>query len=254
MSDVLVLCYHALSERWEAALSVTPTALERQVGLLLRRGYRPTTFTQAVLAPPAPRTLAITFDDAFASVKTYAAPVLAALGAVATVFAPTAFMDGEGALRWPGLEEWLATDHAGELAAMSWAQLRELADAGWEIGSHTRTHPHLTQLDDVELARELEGSRADCERHLGRSCEAIAYPYGDVDQRVAAAAQRAGYAVGAALSSRLAPLGPHRQPRVGVYHGDDPLRFRLKVARVLRLARASRLWPQRVDRAQGAGV
>ena len=36
---------------------------------------------------------------------------------------------------------------------MSWAELRTLADAGWEIGSHTVTHPHLTQLDDATLAR-----------------------------------------------------------------------------------------------------
>ena len=40
MPDVLVLCYHAVSERFPAALSVTPEAFERQLHLLARAGYR----------------------------------------------------------------------------------------------------------------------------------------------------------------------------------------------------------------------
>src|SRR5690242_17980600 len=52
MPDVLVLCYHAVSPVWPAALSVTPAALERQLGRLLDRGYRATTFAHALSAPP----------------------------------------------------------------------------------------------------------------------------------------------------------------------------------------------------------
>jgi peptidoglycan/xylan/chitin deacetylase (PgdA/CDA1 family) len=63
MSDVLVLCYHAVSVRWPAELSVTPERLEEQLRLLVRRGFKGATFHQAVIAPPAPRTLAVTFDD-----------------------------------------------------------------------------------------------------------------------------------------------------------------------------------------------
>ncbi len=125
---------------------------------------------------------------------------------------------------------------------MGWDDLGSLCERGWEIGSHTRTHPHLSTLDSDTLRLELEESRQECEHALGRPCESIAYPYGDVDDRVAAAARAAGYAAGAALSSRLERLGPHRWPRVGIYHADEWWRFRLKAARPLREARGSKLW------------
>jgi peptidoglycan/xylan/chitin deacetylase (PgdA/CDA1 family) len=243
VTDVLVLCYHAVSPTWEADLSLAPEEFEHQVDYLLDRGWHPMTFADAVLGAPARRKLAITFDDAFASVKTYAAPVLASRGAPATVFVPTAFPSTGRALAWPGTEQWQATAHAGELSPMGWSDLDELAQAGWEIGSHTRTHPRLTQLADAELERELADSKEECTRQLGRTCDTIAYPYGDVDRRVADAARRVGYRAGAALSSRLERLGPHRHPRVGIYHGDVAWRFRLKASRPMRELRASMLWP-----------
>src|SRR3954454_13564814 len=49
MNDLLVLCYHAVSHTWPAALSVTPEALDRQLGQLTRRGYRGARFTDVVL-------------------------------------------------------------------------------------------------------------------------------------------------------------------------------------------------------------
>jgi peptidoglycan/xylan/chitin deacetylase (PgdA/CDA1 family) len=239
--DVVVLCYHALSRRWECPLAVAPEALARQVSFFLRRGFVATTFTRAVLDPPAPRTLAVTFDDAFASVAEHGRDALGELRAPATVFAPTEFMAGGRLLAWPGIEQWLDGEHAGELRALSWEGLGELAEAGWEIGSHSRTHPRLTRLPDGELREELAGSRAQLQAALGRPCEAIAYPYGDVDERVAAAAGAAGYRAGASLSRDLRPRGPLRQPRVGIYRVDRWWRFCAKAARPARALRASPL-------------
>lgn len=243
MSDVVVLCYHALSPDWEADLSLAPEEFERQISHLLRRGWHPSTFGEAVLRPPARRTLAITFDDAFMSVKRYATPFLSARGVRATVFAPTAFMSDRKTLAWPGIDQWRGTESEHELEPMGWSDLLELAGQGWEIGSHTRTHPKLTQLDAAQLEQELAGSRADLNARLDIDCTTIAYPYGDVDERVADAARRAGYTAGAALSSRLAPLGPLRHPRIGIYRADRSWRFGLKAAGPMRWLRASRLWP-----------
>jgi peptidoglycan/xylan/chitin deacetylase (PgdA/CDA1 family) len=238
MIDVLILCYHAVSPTWRTSLAVTPTGFERQLHYLLRRGWEPTTFTEAVLRPSAPRTLAITFDDAFQSVATYAAPALAEVGARATVFVPTAFPADPSRLSWPGIDHWADSAQSSELDAMSWSALGALAESGWEIGSHTRTHPHLTQLDTRQLDEELTGSREDCARAVGCRCESIAYPYGDVDERVAEAARRAGYSAGAALSRRLLRIGPYREPRVGIYNRDAAWRFRLKAARSVRALRS----------------
>ena len=243
MTDVLVLCYHAVSPSWTAALSVTPDALERQLGALVRRGWKGATFSQAVFDPPAPRTLAVTFDDAFASVHERAEPILTSLGLPASVFVPTAFMSHRQPLRWDGIDQWQQTPHANELQGMDWNDLGELAELGWEIGSHTCTHPHLTALDDASVRTELVDSRQQCRANVGSECTAIAYPYGDIDRRVAMIARDAGYQTGGCLNSNLVPRGPLRWPRIGVYHADERWRFELKALLIMRLLRASRLWP-----------
>ena len=56
-------------------------------------------------------------------------------------------------------------------------------------------------------------------------------------------AREAGYMTGACLDHSLVPLGPHLWPRVGIWHHDSDLRFRLKISRFTRNARASRLGP-----------
>ena len=243
-SDVLVLCYHAVSPTWNAALAVTPDALERQLSMLVSRGFKGATFTDAVVCPPHRRTLAVTFDDGFLSVLERAGPILARLGLVATVFVPTAFMGRRQPLAWNGTERWAGTRFADELQGMDWDDLGSLVASGWEVGSHSRTHPRLTRLDQDALSAELLESRLECDRRLGAPCTAIAYPYGDVDGRVADAAGEAGYAAAARLSSSLIPRGPLQWPRIGIYHGDARSRFRLKANAAIRRLRATGLWPE----------
>lgn len=237
---MLVLCYHAVSERWPAALSVTPEDLERQLETLVGRGYRGATFSAAVRAPDRGRTVAVTFDDGYRSVIEHAHPILSALGLPGTVFVPTSFVGQEAPMSWPGIGQWLDGPHEKEMTPMSWDELRRLADAGWEIGSHTVSHPRLTQLDDATLAWELGESRRVCELRMKRACESIAFPYGDHDGRVVQAADHAGYATAGTLPKlRIHAARELRWPRVGIYHRDAGLRFRLKVSPTVRRIRSA---------------
>ena len=234
MSDVLVLCYHAVSETWPADLSVRPDAFAEQLESLVRRGYRGVTFSEAVQDRGSGRRLAVTFDDAYRSVRELALPVMARLGLPGTVFVPTDHLGTEAPMSWPGIDHWRGGEHDGELIPMALGELEELAAAGWEIGSHTQSHPHLTRLDEVRLDEELEGSRAELERLLGAPCRSLAYPYGDVNARVAEAARRAGYAAAGTLVAHAGSTDPLLWPRVGVWHGDSERRFRVKVSRAVR--------------------
>lgn len=242
--DVLVLCYHAVSEDWPAALSVTPQRLEAQLRFLTERGYQGATFAEATGdSPPALKTVAITFDDAYRSVVELAAPILERYGFPATVFVPTAHVDTDEPMSWPGIDGWVGGPHEAELVPATWRQLRELADRGWEIGSHTRTHPRLTTLDDSTLETELGDSRREVEQALGRPCLTIAYPYGDEDERVERATAAAGYERAAALPyPRSHAAAALRWPRVGVYHDDDLTRFGRKVSPVVRRLRRHPAW------------
>jgi peptidoglycan/xylan/chitin deacetylase (PgdA/CDA1 family) len=116
------------------------------------------------------------------------------------------------------------------MRSMSWEMAEELAGAGWEVGAHTMTHPHLPRLGDEQLAQELLDSRRRVEERLGR-CEMLAYPFGEWDARVARAAARAGYEFAFSL-----PFGQQLManrmsiPRVTVDHRDDEVRFARKLS------------------------
>jgi peptidoglycan/xylan/chitin deacetylase (PgdA/CDA1 family) len=227
--QVVCLCYHAVSADWPSPLAVTPAQLERQLAWLVDRGWTGTTFTRAVLDPPAPRTLAVTFDDAYLSVLEQALPILAALQIPGTVFAPTRFMSARQQLCWPGIDHWVGSRHAAELDSMDWDDLRQLKDRGWEVGSHTLTHPHLNDLGDQELTAELEESREQCTNELEEECVSLAYPYGRASRRVAESARRAGYRAAATIPPEPDGVDVMRRPRIGVYRVDHMRRFQIKI-------------------------
>jgi peptidoglycan/xylan/chitin deacetylase (PgdA/CDA1 family) len=230
-SDVLVLAYHAVSDSWPAVTTVTVSQFHEQLESLLARGYKGTTFTQALTSPPPGRVMAITCDDAHRSVYEVAYPLLREHGVPATIFAPTDYVGTGQPTGWQGFEAAAAGPHAHELVCMSWDQLAEVTeDSGWEIGSHTCSHPHLPTLSDERLRDELERSRQTIEERLGGPCPSIAYPYGDHDTRVVAAADAAGYRFGATLPVGGARSLPLRWARVGVFRSDSQRRFKLLTA------------------------
>jgi peptidoglycan/xylan/chitin deacetylase (PgdA/CDA1 family) len=72
---------------------------------------------------------------------------------------------------------------------MSWDDARALAAAGFDLGSHTVSHPILRGLPAGDLRRELRESRAVIETQTGRPCTALAFPNGrarDLDASVLA--------------------------------------------------------------------
>ncbi|HMA54785.1 MAG TPA: polysaccharide deacetylase family protein [Acidobacteriota bacterium] len=68
---------------------------------------------------------------------------------------------------------------------LSWDDLKALADQGFELSSHTITHPRLAVLDDANLDYELEKSRQDILDHLGsKHTFTVECPFGTEDERV----------------------------------------------------------------------
>jgi peptidoglycan/xylan/chitin deacetylase (PgdA/CDA1 family) len=246
MSAPLILCYHAVASAWPGSSAVSEAALTRQLALLRRRGYEG--FTLSALerrrrdGTLPGRSVAITFDDGYASVVR-ARELLANAGYPATVFVVTQFVDSGLPLRWAGIDHWLATRHASELRPLSWEELKSLRDDGWEIGSHTVTHPDLRSLDDDALMWELSASRVAIAARLG-DCRVLAYPYGTADARVASAAATVGYYAACTLSIS------HRldewlcRPRTGIYDHDRGLRLRVKLSPAVRSLRRSAAGPR----------
>jgi peptidoglycan/xylan/chitin deacetylase (PgdA/CDA1 family) len=82
-----------------------------------------------------------------------------------------------------------------EFGPVTWAEAREMQANGIEIGSHTLTHPILTNIGDEQLRRELRDSRSRLEEALKRRVDQFCYPNGDYDQRVSREVAQAGYRI-----------------------------------------------------------
>jgi peptidoglycan/xylan/chitin deacetylase (PgdA/CDA1 family) len=157
-------------------------------------------------------------------------PILAELEVPATVFAIAGRVGATSEL--PG---------AGERPLLCWDELRRLRHLGWEIGSHTWSHPDLTSLDDDELEQELVKSSDAVRAQLGERCTALAYPYGRTDARVVAAVRRAGYDAAFTVPRRWSRPEPLLWPRVTVWRGDSPAATAFKSSAPVRAVRGSRL-------------
>lgn len=108
----------------------------------------------------------------------------------------------EGVCGRPGLQP----HDAMRYDFLTWDEVREMATAGVEFGSHTVSHPILRSLDDRALAVELLESKRTIESHLGRECYAFAYPNGGFDDfgaREMAALESAGYRCALSLEGGL---------------------------------------------------
>jgi peptidoglycan/xylan/chitin deacetylase (PgdA/CDA1 family) len=176
-----ILMYHVIAKAppgvTNAHLWVDRDVFAEQMRALHDAGYTAITLQQAwdgwKHGGPLPRKpLVLSFDDGYLSHYTHAKPVLRALG-------------------WPGVL-YLTIKAIGP-GGLTQRQLRALLKAGWELDSHTLTHPDLTTLDDAALAHELTGSRRELQRRFGVPANFFAYPTGRHDARVRAAAQAAGY-------------------------------------------------------------
>jgi peptidoglycan/xylan/chitin deacetylase (PgdA/CDA1 family) len=223
----LVLCYHAISERWNDPLAILEAAFERQLRLLLSRGRIPIDL-EGVLSNRR-GTFHVTFDDAYRSMMT-AVPLLERLGVRATVFVCTEYARDGRPFVVPELRGRVG-EEPHELSTMSWDELRDLAARGVGIGSHTVSHPHLPELTDAELRREVADSREEIEAALSQPCRFLAYPYGDDDERVHTAACDAGYLAAFTLRGSVLRANQYALPRIDIYRRDRMLRFAAKASR-----------------------
>lgn len=234
----VVLCYHALSDTWEHLLSVRRSAFEQHLRLMRARGYAAASAVEA--ARGRGRLFHVTFDDALRSVID-AVPILERQRVPATVFACSSYARGGKVFDVPELAAETSA-HPGELATLDWEALAELAEHGIEVGSHTKTHPHLSRLSDAELRTELVESREELEDLLGRTCRFLAFPYGEHDDRVRSAARAAGYDAAFALPGRSKPWDAFAIPRVGIWRHTSLVRAAVKTSRLSWPVAARRGW------------
>jgi peptidoglycan/xylan/chitin deacetylase (PgdA/CDA1 family) len=237
-----ILYYHHVGERRESGghrrLWISNERFGQQMNYLAREGYHCSSLrdVEALLQGnerARQRAVVLTFDDGYKNFHEFAYPLLRQYGFGATVFVVTGQVGG--------LSRW---DAGWETPLMGWTELRDLTAHGIEIGSHTASHPRLTQLQPAEAKRELETSRAVLEQNLGVPAGTLAYPFGDWNAAVEELARQTGYHLACRITrgNRHSPAELHRLNRVPVDEFTTLPRFRRKLSPLYDFTCRMRRW------------
>ena len=133
---------------------------------------------------------------------------------------------------------------------MSWTQIRELGEAGMEIGAHTYSHPNLALAPSSRVAWELSQSKEVLEQELEQRIDSMAYPFGKLRRHITdetlRLADEAGYKqAGAILHRGVRSSDPLLQiPRFTIAQ-DSTAQVRAKVWGNLDLVGFGQAWAPR---------
>lgn len=236
-SGAVFLCYHSVASEGPRYLTITADLFERQLSMLRRRGLRGGdlgALREVAEGRAAEPTAFLTFDDGFRDNFETVLPLLREYRLRAFVFVLPPLLEGGGAFEWPEMTADLER-HRATMRSVTWPMLEQMKEGGFEVGSHTLSHPHLPDLAGEELREELWQSRAALKERLG-SCDTLAYPFGEWSPEVAAAAADCGYRFAFTLPtvSGQHDATPLSIPRVNVDYRDDERRFAAKLSPLAR--------------------
>jgi peptidoglycan/xylan/chitin deacetylase (PgdA/CDA1 family) len=221
---IRILGYHRLAPNTEP-LSVSPKEFRAQMHAVRASGATPIRLAEALRLLETPvegRYVCITFDDGYADNIEHGEPVLREFEIPATIFVPTAVIDGRCTYFW----------YKTAPPALSWDEIRAASSAGIiDFQSHTATHRWLPELTHDEALAEFRESRARLESELGSAPSSIAFPSGLYGSRevelVRATGYRAGITTNPGINHGAAPLAELR--RTLVFGEDDATLFGAKL-------------------------
>lgn len=164
--SAVILMYHRFGEDAYPSTNVRIDQFEAQIKELSKGRYTVLPVREIVAALRSgkelpDRTIGITIDDAYLSIYTQAWPRLKAAGFPFTLFVATDPID----------------KHYGDM--LNWDQIREMHDAGVDIGAHTASHLHMADASATANKADVEKSVTRIEKEIGERPTLFAYPYGE---------------------------------------------------------------------------
>lgn len=126
-------------------LSLSISSFQEEMNYLKKNNYKTLTLTE-MLDNQLAKSVVLTFDDGYIDVYQNAFPIMQKSGFSGVVF--------------------IITDLVGTPGYMSWEELKELKNAGWEMGSHTLSHPSLETLDFDSATKQIVESKKIIEQKL----------------------------------------------------------------------------------------
>lgn len=208
------------------SLIVSPASFARQMWLLKILGYRGVSMGEVMQYLRGEKTVAthgkvvgITFDDGYQNNLTYALPVLQRYGFSSTCYAVSS-MAGQS-------NSWDADNGVAIKPLMTASHMREWIACGQDVGSHTRHHANLNQVDRVIAKDEITQSKNELEAITGVACKHFCYPYGQYDFEHTMMARTAGYDSATTTEHGVADgsHGAFELPRMGILKNTNLWQF-----------------------------
>jgi peptidoglycan/xylan/chitin deacetylase (PgdA/CDA1 family) len=211
VSGAAIFCYHdfVTDPAVRAAIPaahrpyvLTEGELAAHLAALDRPAFRASRLADVVREPAMGR-FVLSFDDGHVSNHRVAYPLLATRG-------------------WPGCF-FVIAGQVGAPDSMDWPQLRELADGGMEIGSHSLTHPFMHELSLDEIRREFGESKRRLEDGIGRSVTLASLPRGSTVAGIGTVLAELGYEAFCTSEPGVVDSGTDRFaiPRIAVKRGTS---------------------------------
>lgn len=201
-SSVKVMMYHRIVEDTEHMRgyfwTITKSQLRQELEMLDKWGYTCIGFQDyslfqkgELVLPKKP--VILTFDDGYEEIHKNALPILREFGVKATMF-----VLGDQKVR---ANLWDTDPDINGVPLLDGRRIRELYQAGFEIGSHSMTHPSLTKLPGKEAWMEISDSKKNLEDLIQASVTTFAYPFGLATQALKEMVRSAGYDYGCGVFS-----------------------------------------------------
>ena len=179
-ASAVAVTYHRFGDGRFPSTNITIEQLDAHIEELTSGDYNVVRLSEIVDAfesgtPLPPKTVAITIDDAYATVFEAGWPRFRKAGLPVTLFVSTGPVNN-------GFDDM-----------MTWDQIRQMKAEGAEIGGHTVTHLHMTRFDTDRNRREIEESNASFESELGEVPSLFAYPFGEASSEIEAMIRKSGH-------------------------------------------------------------
>ena len=189
-SEIPILMYHEIRDQYDNMMCISQKEFSRQMGLLERQDYK--TISLARLKKGVEnneetneKLVVITFDDGREGVYSNAYPILRDNGFIATLYVVPSWIDSKEMftrrIGSTGKEIPLGEQYS---AFMSWENLKELSNHGYDIGSHTFSHQLLVNLENEALKQELDLADKAIKDNLGLDVKHFCYPYGSFNEQI----------------------------------------------------------------------
>jgi peptidoglycan/xylan/chitin deacetylase (PgdA/CDA1 family) len=230
---IKVLMYHRIVTGdyvipGEREFSINAKVFRKHLRILEQLGYTTITFNDfdhfkrgELNLPRKP--IIITFDDGYRDTHEHAFPILREYGMKAVVF-----VVADPRMR---MNDWDSGYDITPAPLMTPEQIVELHEAGFEIGSHSLTHPRLTQIPKDAAWEEISRSRMVLEILINAPVRTFSYPYGLNDGLTRQLAKEAGYAYACGVYTGPPAFGfdPYDIRRIAPSVDILPLGFWLQV-------------------------